>query len=125
MYLNLVQGSWETPEQLLLLLHLLFGLRIGLVIAPTGADTLKLVLWCCVPWAWPTLALLGDPESAEGPTGSLRPGHGSSCLTTGSLESQNASCLLHGLPEYLGPVRRLTIVFVWGAFRCVMSNSRN
>lgn len=77
MYLNLVQGSWETPEQLLLLLHLLYGLRIGLVIAPTGADTVKLVLWCCVPWAWPTLALLGDPESAEGPTGSLRPGHGS------------------------------------------------
>lgn len=39
--------------------------------------------------------------------------------------SRDASCPLHSFPECLGPVRKLTILFVWGAFCNVMSNSCN
>lgn len=42
------------------------------------------------------------------------------------LGSHDASCLLHSFPECLGPARKLTIVFVPGAFCSVlMSNSCN
>lgn len=39
--------------------------------------------------------------------------------------SCEASCLLHSFPECLGSVRKLTVLFVWGAFCHVMNNSCN
>lgn len=51
----------------------LFGLSIGLVIAPKAADTLKLVLWCCVLRVWLTLpapcASLGTQSLQRVPQG--------------------------------------------------------
>lgn len=39
--------------------------------------------------------------------------------------SCEAPCLLHSFPECLGSVRKLTVLFVWGAFCHVMNNSCN
>lgn len=77
-------------------------------------------------------ALRTGSASAEGSSGSLRPPSPGAPRPTPppphhwpQWGSRDASCPLHSFPECLGPARKLTILFVWGAFCYVMSNSCN